>query len=128
NLSKLVSLGFTEGFYYKPRIDKNILNKYSDGLIALSACLGGEVPSLLLNDNYEQAKKTVLEYKDIFGPDDFFLEIQDQGIFEQKRINPDIVRLSKETKTPLVATNDVHYILKEHASVHDVLLCIQTGK
>lgn len=128
NLMKLVSLGFTEGFYYKPRIDKDVLRQYSDGLIALSACLGGEIASLLLNDNYEKAKKTALEYNEIFGQDNFFIEIQDQGILEQRRINPDIVRLSKETQIPLVATNDVHYILKEHASVHDVLLCIQTGK
>lgn len=128
NLMKLVSLGFIEGFYYKPRVDLDVLRKYSNGLIALSACLGGQIPSLLLNGEYEKARDLALEFRDIFGEDNFFLELQDHGILDQKRVNSDIIKISNETGIPLVATNDVHYIYKEHAPVHDVLLCIQTGK
>lgn len=128
NLMKLVSLGFTEGFYYKPRVDLDVLRKYSNGLIALSACLGGQIPSLLLKGEYEKAKDLALKFRDIFGEDNFFLELQDHGILDQKKVNSDIIKISNETGIPLVATNDVHYIYKEHASVHDVLLCIQTGK
>ncbi|MGI5857728.1 MAG: DNA polymerase III subunit alpha [Tepidanaerobacteraceae bacterium] len=128
NLMKLVSLGFTEGFYYKPRIDMSVLQKYSQGLIGLSACLAGKIPTLLLKGNYEEAKKTSLDLKEIFGRDNFFLEVQDHGILDQRRIINDLIRLSKETGIPLVATNDVHYIKEDDASVQDALLCIQTGK
>ncbi|HHW03726.1 MAG TPA: DNA polymerase III subunit alpha [Thermoanaerobacterales bacterium] len=128
NLMKLVSLGFTKGFYYKPRVDMQVLRKYSGGLIALSACLAGEIPTLLLNGEYEKAREKALEYRKIFGENNFYLEIQDHGILDQKKVNSDLVALSRETGIPLVATNDVHYILKEDAPVHDVLLCIQTGK
>ena len=127
NLMKLVSLGFTEGFYSKPRIDKEILQKYSKGLIALSACLAGEIPRLLSNGEYEKAKQTALFYDGIFGRGNYYLELQDHGIEEQKRINPLLIRMSKETGIPLVATNDVHYIGKEDFKIHKVLLCIQTG-
>ncbi|MDD4568562.1 MAG: DNA polymerase III subunit alpha [Tepidanaerobacteraceae bacterium] len=128
NLMKLVSLGFTEGFYYKPRVDMSVLRENSDGIIALSACLAGKIPTLLVKGNYEEAKNIALDFKEIFGQDNFYLEVQDHGILDQKRIINDIIRLSEETKIPLVATNDVHYIQKEDASVHDALLCIQTGK
>ncbi|TYP56711.1 DNA polymerase III subunit alpha [Thermosediminibacter litoriperuensis] len=128
NLVKLVSLGFLEGFYYKPRIDKEVLKKHSEGLIALSACLAGEIPYLLEKGEYEKAKEAACELNDIFGKGNFFLELQDHGIPEQKRVNAGLVRLSKETGIPLVATNDVHYILKSDEPVHDAMLCIQTGK
>lgn len=128
NLMKLSSLGFTQGFYYKPRIDYEVLNKYSDGLIALSACLGGHIPSLLLEGKYDEAKELAEKHQDIFGKGNFYLELQDHGILEQKNVNEEIIQISRQTGIPLVATNDVHYIFKEHADVHDVLLCIQTGK
>jgi DNA polymerase-3 subunit alpha len=128
NLMKLVSLGFIQGFYYKPRVDMHVLRQYSEGLIALSACLAGEIPTLLLNGEYEKAREKALEYQEIFGENNFYLEIQDHGILDQKKVNSDLVTLSRETGIPLVATNDVHYILKEDAPVHDALLCIQTGK
>ncbi len=128
NLMKLVSEAYVNGFYYKPRVDKDILKKYSKGIIALSACLGGEVQQFLLDNNYEQAKKSALEYKEIFGDKNFFLELQDHGMREQIQVNEDIIKLSDETGIPLVATNDVHYLTREDAAVHDVLLCIQTGK
>lgn len=128
NLIKLTSLGFIEGFYYKPRVDMSVLKNHSEGLIALSGCLAGEIPGLLLNGNYEDAKKTTLNFIEIFGQDNFFLEVQDHGILEQKKIINDIIRLSQETGVPLVATNDVHYIKKADARAHDALLCIQTGK
>ncbi|MBQ1989000.1 MAG: DNA polymerase III subunit alpha, partial [Clostridia bacterium] len=127
NLIKLVSRGFTEGFYNKPRVDRELLRKYNEGIIALSACLAGEIPKLILNGEYARAKETALWYKEVFGADNYFLEIQDHGIREQKIVNPQIVRLSKETGIPLVATNDVHYINKEDEQMHKVLLCIQTG-
>ncbi len=127
NLIKLVSLGFTEGFYSKPRVDRELLEKYSEGIIALSACLAGEIPRFLLNGDYEKAKQTALWYRDTFGADNYYLEIQDHGIREQKIVNPQIIRISKETGIPLVATNDVHYTLKEDHKMHSVLLCIQTG-
>ncbi|HZK00910.1 MAG TPA: DNA polymerase III subunit alpha [Tissierellaceae bacterium] len=128
NLMKIVSEGYLNGFYYKPRLDKDILKKYSKGIIALSACLAGEVQQFLLDNNYERAKKSALDYRDIFGEDNFFLELQDHGMREQISINEDLLKLSRETGIPLVATNDVHYLKKEDAVVHDVLLCIQTGK
>ena len=128
NLIKLVSLGFTDGFYSKPRVDRELLERYHGGLIALSACLAGEIPRSLLKGDYENAKKTALWYKDIFGEGNYFLEVQDHGIKEQQITNPQIIRLSKETGIPLVATNDVHYINEDDYKMHKVLLCIQTGR
>lgn len=128
NLIKLVSLGFKDGYYYKPRVDKEILREYHEGLICLSACLQGEVSVNLTLGLYEEAKKTALEYIDIFGKDNYFLEIQDHGMDLQKQINPDIYRLGKEIGVPVVATNDVHYTYADDADAHDLLLCIQTGK
>ncbi|MCQ2506262.1 MAG: DNA polymerase III subunit alpha [Lachnospiraceae bacterium] len=128
NLIKLVSIGYTEGFYYKPRIDMEVLAKYSEGLIALSACLAGEVPMYLARGDYEAAKKTALNFLNIFGEGNYYLELQDHGILEQKRVNQGILKLSRELGIPLVITNDVHYTYKEDAEPHDVLLCIQTGK
>lgn len=128
NLMRLVSLGFKDGYYYKPRVDKEILRKYHSGLICLSACLQGEVALNLRAGLYEEAKKAASEYIDIFGKDNYFLEIQDHGIDDQKRINPDIIRLSKELDVPVVATNDVHYTYADDAEAHDLLLCLQTGK
>ena len=127
NLIKLVSAGFTEGFYSKPRIDKELLKKYSGGLIALSACLAGEIPRLLSSGEYEKAKETALWFDSVFGRGNYYLELQDHGIEEQRRINPQLVRISRETGIPPAATNDVHYIKKEDARLHKVLLCIQTG-
>ncbi|WP_053956280.1 DNA polymerase III subunit alpha [Inediibacterium massiliense] len=128
NLMKIVSLGYVEGFYYKPRIDLSVLQKYSEGIIALSACLAGEVQQHLLDNNYEEAKKHAKRLQEIFGEDHFYLELQDHGISEQKIVNEQLIRLSSETGIPLVATNDVHYLKKEDAPIHDVLLCIQTAK
>lgn len=127
NLTKLVSLGFTEGFYYKPRIDKEILEKYHDGLICLSACLAGEVSQAILNNNIEEAKKVALWFKNLFG-EDYYLEVQNNGIKEQVLVNQKLVELSRELEIPLVATNDAHYLKREDAYNHEVLLCIQTGK
>lgn len=128
NLMKIVSEAYVNGFYYKPRIDHDILRKYSKGIIALSACLGGEVAQHILKDNYDRAKDVALIYNDIFGQGNFFLELQDYGLEDQRRVNESLRRISKETGIPMVATNDVHYLKKEDARVHDVLLCIQTGK
>jgi len=128
NLMKIVSLGFIQGFYYKPRVDTDLLRRYSEGLIALSACLGGEIPSLLLNNDYDSAKRKALELQDIFGKDNFYLELQDHGIIDQKKVNSELIKISRETGIPLVATNDVHYISRDDGPVHDALLCIQTGK
>ena len=127
NLAKLVSLGFIEGFYYKPRIDKEILEKYHEGIICLSACLAGEVNQAILNNNIEEAKKVALWFKNLFG-EDYYLEVQNNGIKEQVLVNQKLVELSKELNIPLVATNDAHYLKKEDAYNHEVLLCIQTGK
>ncbi|MCL1893593.1 MAG: DNA polymerase III subunit alpha [Holophagaceae bacterium] len=127
NLSKLVTLGFTEGFYYKPRIDKELLAQYSDGLICLSACLGGEVQAKLLSGNMESAEKVAREYKEIFG-DDYYLEIEDQGLEPEKQIIPLQFELSKRTGIPLVLTNDSHYLDHGDADLHDTLLCIGTKK
>ena len=127
NLMKIVSAASIEGFYYKPRVDHNYLKEHSEGLIALSACLGGEVQSFELRDNYEKAKETALFYKDVFK-DGFYLEIQNHGMEEQKKVNEINIKLSKETGIPLVATNDVHYIKREDSKAHDVLMCIQTAK
>ena len=128
NLVKLVSHGFLQGFYYKPRIDKELLAQHSDGLICLSACLSGEVCSNLIHEQYEAARKAAGDYLDIFGRDRFFIEIQDQGIEVERRINPQLIRLSKELAVPIVATNDCHYVTREDSRAHEVLLCIQTGK
>ena len=128
NLIKLVSAGFTEGFYSKPRIDKELLEKHHEGLIALSACLAGEIPRALASGDFEKAKETALYYHSLFGPDRFYLEIQDHGLEEQKLVLPMIVRLSRETGIPLVATNDAHYLTKEDAKMQRVLICIQTNK
>ncbi|HET6331208.1 MAG TPA: DNA polymerase III subunit alpha [Holophagaceae bacterium] len=125
NLSKLVSAGFTEGFYYKPRIDKELLKEHSEGLIALTACLGGEVQARILQNRLDQAEKVAREFRDIFG-DDFYLEIQDQGIQKEKDIIPYQMELSKKTGIPLVATNDSHYLNHADADLHDTLLCIGT--
>ncbi len=128
NLMKIVSKGFTEGFYYKPRVDYELLEQYHEGIIALSACLAGEVAVELRKGQYEQAKKAALRMEAIFGKDNYFLELQDHGIPEQKMVNASLLRLSEETGIKLVATNDVHYIYAEDAEAHDILLCIQTQK
>ncbi len=128
NLMKIVSEGFTRGFYYKPRVDKKILNRYSEGIICLSACIAGEIPTYILDGNFEKAKKTAIEYREIFGDDNFYLELQNQGIDDQKFINEKLVEIGGELDIPLVLTNDTHYINKEDAKFHDILLCIQTGK
>ncbi len=127
NLMKLTTFSYTEGFYYKPRIDKELLRKYSEGIIAGSACLHGEVQRALLGGNYEAAKKAVFEYKEIFGKDNFFMEIMRHGLDDQKRIDDDIIRLANETDTLLVATNDCHYLNRADAIAQDALLCIQTN-
>jgi DNA polymerase-3 subunit alpha len=127
NLIKIVSRGFTEGYYYKPRVDKDLLRAYSDGIIALSGCLAGKVQNCLLNRDYEGAKREAMELDDIFGHGNFFLEIQDQGLDEEALINPELVRLSEELDIPLAATNDVHYVNRSDAEAHDVLLAIQTA-
>lgn len=128
NLMKIVSRGFTEGFYYRPRVDYEVLEEYKEGIIALSACLAGEIPSSILEENYEKAKETALNFEKLFGKGNFFLELQDHGISEQMKVNSAIVKLSKETGIDMVATNDVHYTYAEDAEAHDILLCIQTGK
>ena len=128
NLMKIVSIGFTDGYYYRPRVDFETLEKYHEGLIALSACLAGEIPRYLMRGFYEEAKKTALKYRDCFGPENFFLELQDHGIADQKRVNNDLLRMSQETGIELVCTNDIHYTYEEDVESHDVLLCIQTGK
>src|SRR5438270_3464975 len=128
NLIKLVSAGFLEGFYYKPRIDYDLLSKHSKGLIALSACLRGPVTEAVVEGKYEQARENAYKLRDIFGKGNFFLEIQDQGLEIEKGVNRELVRLSKETGIPLVATNDCHYLHHSDAHAQEVLLCIQTGK
>ncbi len=127
NLIKMVSLSFTEGFYSKPRVDKELLRENSEGLIALSACLAGEIPKALLSGDFERAREIAKEHIEIFGRDNYYLELQDHSLEEQARINPLIIRLANELNIPLVATNDVHYIEKEDALMHKVLLCVQTG-
>lgn len=127
NLIKLVSCGFTEGFYSKPRVDRELLKKYSDGLIVLSACLAGEIPKAILNGDYDKAKEIAVWYRDTFGKENYYLELQDHNIKEQKIVNSQIIRISQETGISLVATNDVHYIKKDDYEMHRVLLCVQTG-
>jgi len=128
NLMKLVSIGFTDGFYYRPRIDHDLLRQYSAGLTALSACLGGEIPTAILQQDIDRARALALKMDKIFGRDHFFLEVQDNGLPEQSLVNSALIRLSRETGIPLVATNDCHYLEKEDAHAHEVLLCMQTGK
>ena len=127
NLMKIVSAASIDGFYYKPRVDHEYLKSHSEGIIALSACLGGEVQRAIMADDYEKAKKIALEYKDIFK-DGFYLEIQDHGMEEQRKVIDWNMKLSKETGIPLIATNDVHYLTQEDSKAHDILMCIQTGK
>ena len=128
NLMTIVSRGFTEGFYYKPRVDKELLREFHEGIIATSACLAGEVQRYLARGMYEEAKRVALYYQDIFGKDNFFLELQDHGIAEQHYVNPQLLRMSEETGIELICTNDVHYTYADDADAHDILLCIQTGK
>ena len=128
NLMKIVSRGFTEGYYYKPRVDMEILKEFHQGIIALSACLAGEVQKNIVRGMYEEGKAAALRYQEIFGEGNFFLELQDHGIQEQKLVNQSLLRMAKETQIGLVATNDVHYTYAEDEKAHDILLCIQTGK
>src|ERR1700691_4225606 len=128
NLIDLVSTAYLDGFYYKPRIDLDLLNRHSKGLIAMSACLRGHIPETILSDRHEEAKRMAYEYTDLFGPKNFFLELQDHGLEPDTRVLPMLGRLSAETGIPLVATNDSHYLRKEDARAHEILLCIQTGK
>lgn len=128
NLMKIVSKGFVEGFYYRPRVDMEVLREYHEGIIALSACLAGEVARYLTRGMYEEARAAALRYQEIFGKENFFLELQDHGISQQKMVNQLLTRMHNETGIGLVATNDVHYTREEDAEPHDVLLCLQTGK
>lgn len=127
NLIKIVSAAWTEGFYVKPRIDRELLEKYHEGIIALSACIAGEVPRLLLQNDYEKAKQTALWYNDLFGQGNYYIEIQNHGIREQLEVLPKLIKLARETNIPLVATNDVHYVKKEDEKIQKVLICIQTN-
>jgi DNA polymerase-3 subunit alpha len=127
NLAKLVSKAWTEGFYTKPRVDKQLLEEYHEGLIALSACLAGEIPQSLLHGEYDKARETALWYRDVFGEGNFYLELQNHGLSEQKQIEPYLIKLSRDTGIPLVATNDVHYVRKEDSKTQNILLCIATG-
>jgi DNA polymerase-3 subunit alpha len=128
NLLILSSLGYTEGFYYKPRVDDAALREHHEGLIALSACLAGEIPSAIIDGRIEEARRKALLYRDLFGPDSFYLELQDHGIPEQKTVNQELVRISRDTGIPLVATNDIHYTEREDARAQDILICIGTNK
>lgn len=128
NLCKICTIGFTEGFYYKPRVDEEILRKYSKGLICLSACLAGAVPNKILKGDYEGAKQQAITYQEIFGKDRFFIELQDHGIKEEKIVSQPLVRIAKEIGAGLVVTNDSHYTTKDESQAHDILLCMQTGK
>ena len=128
NLMKIVSIGFIDGFYYKPRVDIETLKTYHEGIIALSACLAGEIPRYIMRGMYEEACKSALRYQNIFGKDNFFLELQDHGMPEQKQVNQSLLRMSREMGIELVATNDVHYTYAEDVKPHDILLCLQTGK
>ena len=127
NLIKLVSLGFTEGFYKKPRVDRELLEKYHKGLICLSACLAGEIPRKIVKNDYEDAKKTALYFQNLFGKDNFFLELQNHGIREESIVAEKLKVLSKEIDAPMVVTNDCHYIEKSESKMHEILLCIQTN-
>jgi len=128
NLMKIVSRGFTEGYYYKPRVDKELLREHHEGLIALSACLAGEVPRYIMRGMIDEAKKIATEYRDIFGEGNYYLELQDHGMSEQQTVNMALVQMSRELNIPLVCTNDVHYTYADDVKPHDILLCLQTGK
>jgi len=128
NLMKIVSKGFTEGYYYRPRVDMDVLREYHEGIIALSACLAGEVQRYIVRGLYDEAIKTALKYKECFGDGNYFLELQDHGLPEQRTVNHQLMRMSRELNIPLVATNDVHYTYEEDVDSHDILLCLQTGK
>mgnify|MGYP000999286609 CR=1 FL=1 len=127
NLMKLDSLAFIEGFYSKPRIDRELLEKYSSGLIALSACLGGEIPGLIMLGDINSARETAVYYDNVFGRGNFYLELQNNGIPEQTAVNAAMIEISNETGIPLVATNDCHYLNRTDARAHDILLCMQTA-
>ena len=128
NLIKMVSAGFVEGFYSKPRVDKQLLEQYHEGLICLSACLAGEIPQAILAGDYERAKATALWYRDLFGAENYYIELQDHGLKEDSTVLPQLIKLSRETGIPMAATNDAHYLRKEDAKMQSILLCIQTGK
>jgi len=128
NLCHIVSASFTEGFYIKPRVDIELLRAFSDGLIALSACVSGEIPRLLLEDRYKDAKAKALELREVFGDNGFYLEMQNHGFTEQPEVNAGLIRIHRETDIPLVVTNDAHYIDRSGAETQDILMCIQTGK
>jgi len=127
NLCRLCSLGYKEGFYYRPRIDKELLRKYSEGLICMSACMGGEIPRLLNSDRFERAEKAVQEFLEIFG-EDFYVELQNHGWEDQKRVNPLLVELAKKYNIKIVASNDVHFVNKSDFTAHQILVCLNTGK
>ena len=128
NLMKIVSKGFTEGYYYRPRVDMDVLREYHEGIIALSACIAGEVQRYIMKGLYDEAIKMALKYRDCFGEGNYFLELQDHGLPEQRTVNHQLIRMSKELNIPLVATNDVHYTYEDDVDSHDILLCLQTGK
>jgi DNA polymerase-3 subunit alpha len=128
NLRYLASIAYTEGHYYNPRIDKEVLRTHSKGIFAASACLGGEIPQAILKGNLDKARETILEYRSIFEPGHFFLEVQPNGLAEQIKVNDALKQLSKDTGVPLVATNDCHYVLKEHARAQEILMAIASGK
>ena len=127
NLLRLVSKGFLEGFYYKPRVDRELLAEHSEGLIAMSACLGGEIPELIRTGQPDKALEATCALRDIFGPENFYLELQDHKLPEQEYVNPQLIKLSKDLGIPLVATNDIHYMSRQDSHAHQVLLCIQTS-
>src|SRR5438093_5250617 len=128
NLMQLSTAGFLEGYYYRPRIDRELLSKHSGGLIATSTCLGGEIPQLILSGRRADAERVACEYREIFGPENFFFEIQDQGIQEEKSLNEVLVPMGRRLGIPLLATNDCHFLNREDHFAHDILICIQTGK
>lgn len=128
NLVKLSSIGYLEGFYYKPRIDLEVLEKYKDGLVCSTACIGGEIPSLILQGKINEARNTAGKYNELFGNDNFYLELQDHGMPEQEIANRELIKISELLNIPLIATNDCHYLNKNDSYSHEVLLCIQTGK
>src|SRR5688500_4077547 len=127
NLVKLVSRGYLEGFYHKPRVDKELLEEHKEGIIATSACLGGEICQAILKSELKDARRRASQFKEIFGPEHFFMELQNHGLDEQKMVNPELVRIARELALPLIASNDVHYLRQQDADPHEVLLCIQTG-
>ena len=128
NLMKIVSRGYVEGFYYRPRVDFEVLQEFHEGIIALSACLAGEVQRYIMKGLYDEAKKMALKYEGVFGKGNYFLELQDHGLPEQKTVNQALMRMSRELNIPLVVTNDIHYTYAEDVKPHDILLCVQTGK